>query len=142
MKIAFILVALLAVALLVFFVQRRSLSVAKTAPRLPSPSSGHTTYFVYAKISDTVLPLERSRKYGDPLDELLQKQHLGEVTGGGTMQRKDKSIEYVGLDLELTNLDSALEVARMKLRELGAPAGSALEFQRDGQAVVMPIHPL
>lgn len=102
--------------------------------------SSRSTHFVFAKILDTVLPIERGEKYEDPLDAMLHEQHLGEVTGGGTMQRKDKSIEYVGVDIELVNLKSALDATRAKLRELGAPKGSVLEFQRDGQNTVVPIH--
>jgi hypothetical protein len=106
-------------------------------PPLDNPRK---THFVFAKLFDTVLPIERGEKYEDPLNVMLQEQHLGEVTGGGTMQRTDKTIEYVGVDIELVNLDSALDATKAKLRELGAPKGSVLEFERDGQETIVPIH--
>ena len=100
----------------------------------------NTTQFVFAKIYDTVMLIDRGTKYEDPLNELLQEQNLGEVTGGGTMQNKDGSIQYIGVDIELTNLDDALQVSRKKLRELGAPKGSVLEYEQDGKQIVLPIH--
>ncbi len=56
------------------------------------------------------------------------------------MQRKDGSIDWVGVDIELVDLGDALAFTKKKLRELGVPKGSVLEFERDGKAVVEPIH--
>jgi hypothetical protein len=49
---------------------------------------------------------------------------------------KDKKIEWVGIDLQLADLDGAVELVRQRLRELGAPEGSVLEFKR-GDAMVV-----
>ncbi len=112
----------------------------KAATNPPQGGVERKTFFVYAKISDDVLPIERGEKYEDPLNAMLHEKQIGKVTGGGTMMRKDKSIEYVGVDIELLNLDFALEAVREKLFELGAPKGSVLEFQRDGQEIAVSIH--
>lgn len=104
------------------------------------PPIPRVSFFVFAKIQDTVKPIERGAKYEDPLDEALKKQHLGEVTGGGTMQKKDGAIEWIGVDIQLVDLSEALTFTKQKLRELGAPKGSVLEFKRDGKDVVEPIH--
>jgi hypothetical protein len=99
------------------------------------------TYFVYAKLQDTVMPVERGSKYEDPLNDALAKAQFGEVTGGGSGLTKDGKIEYIGVDIELVNLDSALELARKKLLECGAPKGSVLQYEKDGKSVELPIHP-
>jgi hypothetical protein len=99
-----------------------------------------TTFFVFAKIQDKVGPVERGVKYANPLDAALKTARLGEVTGGGSMLKKDKSIDWIGVDIELINLSDALEFTKKKLRELGAPKGSVLEFERGGKNVVEPIH--
>src|SRR5215475_9084169 len=74
----------------------------KQAQRAARPP-GH---FVFAKIMDPVLPMERGVKYRDPLDRDLEAQGLGMVTGGGTQMGADGGIAWIGLDLDLTNLDS------------------------------------
>ncbi len=99
-----------------------------------------TTFFVFAKIQDTVQPIERGSKYEDPLDAALKKANLGEVTGGGSMLTKEKQIDWVGIDIELVNLSAALDFTKKKLRELGAPKGSVLEFQKEGKQCTVSIH--
>jgi hypothetical protein len=123
----------------------RSLLLAAAALSLlvsasPLGAASKATFFVFAKIQDKVGPVERGAKYEDPLDAALKQARLGEVTGGGTSLNKDNSIAWVGVDIELINLSEALEFTRRKLRELGAPKGSVLEFKRGGKEVVEPIH--
>lgn len=98
------------------------------------------SHFVYAKILDAVGPLDRGDKYEDPLQDLLDAEGLGEVTGGGTLQDKSGTILHVGIDIELTDLDRGIPLVAQKLRELGAPAGSTLEYQIDGKNVSHPIN--
>ena len=107
---------------------------------MPPAGVGPTAgpHFVYAKLLDPVDPVRRHEKYEDPLIELLDAEGLGEVTGGGTMQSAGK-IEFVGIDLELTDLPRAIPLVAAKLAALGAPPGSTLEFEVDGrpQSVAM-----
>jgi len=111
-----------------------------TEVSVPTLNLKRFPHFVYAKIVDPVLPVERGTKYEDPLLESLDAKKLGEVTGGGSQLGKDNKIEWVGIDLQLADLDGALDFVRLRLRELGAPAGSVLEFVRDGKNVTLPIH--
>jgi hypothetical protein len=104
----------------------------KASP-VPAP-----TFFVFARITDPIPPLERGEKYEDPLDDALKSRGLGEVTGGGSSLDGGK-IEWIGVDLELKNLDDALIFARDTLRRLGAPAGSVLEYKRDEKDLTLPI---
>lgn len=86
-------------------------------------------YFVTAKIPDPILPMERGRKYQIPLEEVLIPRKLGLVTGGGTQMGPNNSIAWIDLEIGLANLEEALEITRQKLRELGAPPGSVLEYR-------------
>ena len=85
--------------------------------------------FVFAKIMEPVGPLYRGDKYGEPLDQGLQAHGLGRVTGGGTQMDKSGAIEWVGIDIELADLDRGIEFTQIRLRELGAPRGSLLEYR-------------
>jgi hypothetical protein len=96
--------------------------------------------FVFAKITDTVLPIERGSKYEDPLDAALKQVHLGEVTGGGSSLSKDKKIEWVGVDIELTDLTKGIPFVKSKLRQLGAPKGSKLEYEVNGKNMSVDIN--
>ena len=108
----------------------------KERARRLSLSPGH---FVFAKIMDTVGPMERAAKYENPLDRDLEAKDLGMVTGGGTQTAKDGGIEWVGIDIDLADLDRGIEFTRRRLRELGAPAGSVLEYRVDGQKMTVEI---
>jgi hypothetical protein len=98
------------------------------------------TQFVFAKIADTVMPIERGAKYEDPLDAALKQSKLGEVTGGGSALGKDKKIEWVGVDIELTDLRQGVLFVKSKLRQLGAPKGSKLEYEVNGKQVSVEIY--
>lgn len=78
---------------------------------------------------DSVMPMERGAKYADPLDDSLRKHDYGFVTGGGTQMDKQGAIVWIGIDIELRDLDAALQFTRDRLRELGAPRGSVLEYR-------------
>src|SRR6266567_6255932 len=82
--------------------------------------------FAYAKLLDRILPLDRGERYEDPLEEALAQRDFGEVTGGGTMQQKSGEIEYVGLDLTLTDLHEGIPFVCSFLEERGAAKGSSL----------------
>lgn len=93
------------------------------------------THFVYIKLPEPLMPLERGTKYEDPLDASLAELHLGETTGGGAQlgdKRADgtRPIEFCGIDIELTALDRGRELLRKRLVELGAPTGTELHFTR------------
>lgn len=99
---------------------------------------GQTT-FVFVKIMDPVSPLERGTKYEDPLQASLQAAGVGEVTGGGTMMNADKTIAWVGIDVELSDLQRGIPLLIARLRELGAPPGSVLEYKVSGKTVGRPV---
>ena len=103
---------------------------------LESRPSGH---FVFAKITEPVAPMHRGDKYEEPLDQDLRAQGLGRVTGGGTQMDKEGAIAWVGIDIELTDLDRGIEFTRRRLHELGAPSGSVLEYRVGEQKMTVAI---
>lgn len=78
-------------------------------------------------------------EYEDPLDEASKNAHLGEVTGAGSALSKNHSIEWVGVDVELTDLDKGLPFLKQKRIELGVPDGSVLEYHVQTRKFTAPI---
>jgi len=96
--------------------------------------------FVFVRIPEPLMPLDRGRKYEDPLDLALKAAKLGEVTGGGSQlgaTRADgtRGIEWVGIDVEVQDLERGIPFVKAELLRLGAPATTVLEFSRAGTKV-------
>jgi hypothetical protein len=119
---------------------RRRTGNEGSQPLASQTRSNHYPHFVFAKVMDPVMPLVRGEKYEDPLSASLEARKLGEIAGGGTQLDKNNQIEWVGIDIQLADLEGAVEFVRQRLRELGAPAGSVLEFKRGDEEVTLPIH--
>jgi hypothetical protein len=102
------------------------------------PHSASKTYFLYIKIPEKIMPVDRGKKYEDPINDLLSQHHLGEVSGGGTMLTKDKQIEYVGLDVDVTDPEKAIPLLVSKLKEIGAPKGTVIE-QNEPEKKTIPV---
>ena len=64
----------------------------------------------------------------DVLQEILEKKHLGEVTGGGTAQKPDGEIAYCDIEIHLihNDLDGVKWLADL-LNRIGIPKGSRLQ---------------
>lgn len=90
----------------------------------PDPNS----HSLYVKIPEAILPVERGEKYDGPLDETLSRHGLGNVTGGGSMLKANKSIDYVGVDVAVKDLQKSLPLIAAKLREIGAPWGTVIQY--------------
>jgi hypothetical protein len=97
------------------------------------------SHMVIARIPDPVMPVERGSKYEDPLTAALQERGFGECTGGGTQLNAEQQIAFVDLEIMLSDLDGALIFTKETLQKLGAPKGSELHFQRDGQMCKIPV---
>ena len=112
------------------------LAVAVAA--LNSALGQNATQFVFVRIPQALQPLDRAAKYEDPLNVALKKDRVGEVTGGGSqLSQPDKdgkrSIEWIGIDVDLTNFEKGLPVLKRELLRLGAPRSTVLEYSRDGK---------
>src|SRR5262245_21975866 len=88
---------------------------------------------VVARLCEHIEPIDRGERYEDPLDELLQSLGIGAVTGGGTELSKQGGIQFGDIDIELTDLGQGLAATAQLLTELGAAAGSYLQYKVDGQ---------
>lgn len=105
----------------------------------PLAFSQAKTVFVFAKISDPVMPIERGNKYEDPLDEALKKERLGEVTGGGSSLTKDRKLDWVGIDIEINDIKKGIPFLKRTLLKLGAPKESVLEYEYSGKKISTPL---
>ena len=95
---------------------------------------------VQVRMPDPLSPSARSLKYSEPLDGALRREGLGRVLGGSTELSRDRRIVSVGIEVEVRDLDRGVPFVRRALRELGAPQGSMVEFERFGLAVELPVH--
>lgn len=64
----------------------------------------------------------------DALQEILEKEQMGEVTGGGTAQNPDGEIAYCDIEIYLVddNVDHVKWLAEL-LNKMGIPKGSVLQ---------------
>jgi hypothetical protein len=83
-------------------------------------------HLVLARFYEHVEPIDRGNRYEDPLHAVLEQANLGRVTGGGSQLSESGSIDYADVEIELANLDGALQVVAQALEEAGAPQGSEL----------------
>ncbi len=107
-----------------------------TSPAHPRTQSDPTV-FVFVQIPESIMPLDRGKKYEDPFNAALKAANLGEVTGGGSQLgecRKDgtRGIDWVGIDVEVKDLERGIPFIKSELVRLGAPATTVLEFNRAG----------
>jgi hypothetical protein len=92
--------------------------------------------YIVVQLNARVQPMHRGEFFEDPLDEELQGQSLGGVSGGGTMLSENREIDYCDIEMEVT--DPSREVASKIieiLERLGAPKGSKLKIEADGSEI-------
>jgi len=93
------------------------------------------SHLVLARLHEYIEPIDRGERYEDPLNERLQAEGIGEVTGGGSQMDENFKIKHVDLEIYLADLDSAVSKLRSFLEDLGAPKGSELIFENDGKEI-------
>ena len=92
---------------------------------------------MYLRIPENIMPVERGEKYENQLDLALREKGLGSVSGGGTMMsvpdaNGKRQIEYVGIDVDLTNFTSGIAFLKSELSRLRVPEGTVLEYTVNG----------
>ncbi len=89
-------------------------------------------YFVTARIWEPVHAMVRSLRYESPLYAALNQRRAGRVIDISSCMNTELEVEYVDIELDLDNLDEALDLVKNVLVNAGAPAGSELRLPGDG----------
>lgn len=118
----------------------RAVALCLAAVLVPATGFCEDPAAVHVRLPDPLSPEARVVKYAEPLDEALRREGLGRVVGGGTQLSRERRIVSVDVDLQLLDLDRGVPFVRRALRDLGAPRGSMVEFERFGLAVELPVH--
>jgi hypothetical protein len=94
------------------------------------------TYMTVA-IPGDIDPFERHYRFSVNIDAELRLAGLGCSAGGGTLYLEENDddggepeIAYCILDIDATDVDGVRELLRLHLPELGAPAGTVIQFAR------------
>lgn len=97
------------------------------------PQNVENSEFIIVTLNDKIQPIDRGDYYEDPLEEYLQKNEIGEITGGGTMQAENGEIEFVDIEIELKNGVNAKEAAKKIigfLKSKSVPKNSKLKIEK------------
>lgn len=92
----------------------------------------------YAKLNARILPLDRGERYEDPLAEALAGNGYAEITGGGTGMAENGEMSYCGIDIDLRDVEQGVPFICEFLANCGAPRGSVLEYEVNGEKVETP----
>ncbi len=92
-------------------------------------------HLVLARLYEHLEPIDRGNRYEDPLQARLEESKLGQVTGGGTQLNEDGGIAYADVEIELANLDDAVQAVAEALESAGAPEGSELIHAEDSKVL-------
>jgi hypothetical protein len=111
----------------------------------PSDVSREDPLFVYVKLPGDIPPLDRAADFEDPLTEVLEASGVGSITGGGSqLSDPDESgarhVEFAGIDVDLYDPFAGLDLLVRELRRLGAPQGTVLLYELDGQDRERKVH--
>jgi hypothetical protein len=101
--------------------------------------------FVYIKIPGDFDPLDRGERFEDPLQEAMEKEHLGAVTGGGSQlsapdDNDHRYTEFCGIDVDVYDAVKGLPLLRRELIRLRVPPGTALLYELEGQEWEEPVY--
>jgi hypothetical protein len=96
------------------------------------------SHFISVRIWEPIQAVGRANRYEIPLLAALKARGLGEVIGSSSQMNMELEVESVEIDLNLANLDDAVDLVKRVLENAGAPVGSELRFRRDENEVVFP----
>ena len=96
------------------------------------------SHFISVRIWEPIQAVGRANRYEIPLHAALRARNWGEVIGSSSQMNMELEVESVEIELNLANLDEAVELVKGVLENAGAPIGSEIRFRRDGNEVVIP----
>jgi hypothetical protein len=87
--------------------------------------------FVYVRMPVDLDPEDRHELFAEPLQEALEKEDMGAVTGGGTMflppdDNGEDEVQFSGVDVDIYDLARGMDLLRHELIRLQAPQGTTL----------------
>jgi len=89
--------------------------------------------FIVVKLNARIQPMHRGEIFEDVLNEILEKERKGEVSGGGTMQSQSGEIDYCDIEIRVANSDeSTINLIQRSLEEIGVPKGSKIQVEATG----------
>lgn len=94
-------------------------------PHHSRPPVSHP-HSVLARMYEHIDPLDRGQRYEEPLQAALEAAQAGIVTGGGSQLGEVGEIVFVDLDIDLADMDAALDLVIRTLEQAGAPQGSEI----------------
>lgn len=86
-------------------------------------------HLVIARLYEYIEPIDRGNRYEDPLQAALEAAQAGAVTGGGSQLNEVGGIEFADVEIELANLDAAIDLVANTLETAGAPQGSEIRHE-------------
>jgi hypothetical protein len=95
-------------------------------------------HVITARLKAHIEPMDRGEWYEEPLSEILEKNQMGKVTGGGSALGDDFKVVHADLEIALVNLGTALQFTRDCLEKIGVPVGSELIYEVDGEVKSIP----
>lgn len=92
--------------------------------------------FIVATINARIQPIHRGEIYEDPLNDILSKNSVGEVSGGGTLQLESGEIEYCDVEIQVSNSDDeTVSLIKSSLEKFGVPKGSKITIESTNSEV-------
>ena len=89
-----------------------------------------------AQLNARLQPLHRGEFFEEPLNEALDRDALGQVSGGGTMQNVTGEIEYCDIEIQIAGqVSESVRYVVETLEGLGAPKGSKLRVEAESLEV-------
>lgn len=87
--------------------------------------------FLYLKIPIAKYAHDQTRDFEDKIDQLLRENGVGSVAGWGdslgeALANGTRPVAFTRIDVDVTDLDSALAFLQARLPSLGAPSGTEI----------------
>jgi hypothetical protein len=86
-------------------------------------------HLVIARLYEYIEPIDRGNRYEDRLHAVLEGAGAGAVTGGGSQLSASRQIEFADVEIEVANLDAAIDLVANTLEAAGAPQGSEIRHE-------------
>jgi len=102
---------------------------------------GSQPSYLVARLNARLQPIHRGEFFEDPLNDVLDRAALGQVSGGDTMQDVNGEIEYCDIEIEITGqISEAIKCIIDTLENLGAPKGSKLHVEVESREIAFGTH--